>query len=100
MITPEALDSLAEVYRQFADEPGLTRVAETAQIRQNRFSLYPPVYVAGQDAVADDLHLGEVAQVTRGLQNTKELPQQAERYLLNIRNLQNGTICYEEAEQN
>lgn len=99
MITPEALDSLAEVYRQFADEPGLARVTETAQIRQNRFSLYPPVYVAGQDAVADDLHLGEVAQVTRGLQNTKELPQQAERYLLNIRNLQNGTICYEEAEQ-
>ena len=47
------------------------------------------------------LRLGDVASVTRGLQLTKRYPQacSAPRYLLNIQDLQDGEILFENAEQ-
>ena len=65
------------------------------EIEHAGWSLYPPAYLAQDDLPGKSLRLGDVASITRGIQNTKDyLPARSDpRYLLNIVTCRTARSC-------
>lgn len=100
-ISPDGIEKLCRAFKDFSCEKGFSRTVCAEQIQESNCSFYPPLYLAEPSASTGTLRLGEVAAVTRGLQLPKGHPpaQTNPRYLLNIRDLQDGEIHYESAAQ-
>lgn len=98
VLSTEGIYETATLFKYFTDNDSTVKVVETEVIRENEYSLYPMVYLSGSHVFADKLQLGSVAEVIRGIQNISDLPKHGERYFLNIRDIQNGVIHYEEAD--
>lgn len=70
------------------------------EIAERDFELNPRIYLAGEEKMRGGLTLGDVACVTRGLQNTSAPNTYSEeRYLLNIRDIQRGEILCENSDK-
>lgn len=71
------------------------------EIQQAEYSLFPPAYLAASQGSAAQVRVNDIAAVTRGLQLPKghSAPPDGPRYLLNVRDLQDGEIHYENAER-
>lgn len=75
------------------------RLVFAEEIAKREYELNPRLYLAKEEESGEGLSVGDVACVTRGLQNTSQQGMYAEnRYLLNIRDIQNGEILYENAD--
>ncbi|MBP3480362.1 MAG: N-6 DNA methylase, partial [Clostridia bacterium] len=98
-LSDEGIIRIADLYRQFRGEGRWAKTVDAESIRKNAYSLYPPIYLTGYRRSDEKLKLGEVAEVIRGLQNVSDLPSHGQRYLLNVRNIQNGVIRYEGADE-
>lgn len=96
-LSEEGIQIISNLYHHFYGETELARIVPTEEIQQHDHSLYPPVYLTKHPVSNHLLRLGDLATVIRGIQNTSVLPEQGEEYLLNIRDLQQGEICYQEA---
>ena len=100
-LSQPGIDQACRAFSLFACEERFSAVVPKEAIERAGWSLYPPAYLSQDDLPCRSLRLGDVASVTRGLQLTKRYPQacSAPRYLLNIRDLQDGEILFENAEQ-
>lgn len=98
-LSAEGILEILEIFQHFADKDGISKVATEEEIKKNDYSLFPPIYLADAKVLEGKLHLCEIAEITRGLQNTFKTSTSGERYLLNIRDIQNGVICYQDAAQ-
>lgn len=101
MLSQSGISRLCEAFRKYSDEDGFSKVASSQDILLGEFSLYPSVYLAKSGTTAEQLRIKDIAVVVRGLQLPKGNPavQQTPRYLLNIRDLQDGEIHYENTDQ-
>ncbi len=100
-LSQSGIDQAYRAFSSFACEKGFSTLVSKQEIEHAGWSLYPPAYLAQDDLPGKSLRLGDVASITRGIQNTKDyLPARSDpRYLLNIRDLQDGEILFESAEQ-
>lgn len=100
-LSQDGISKLCHAFQHFTDEENFSKAVSVPDIQSAGYALYPPPYLAAPQASANPIRLGDVAAVIRGLQLTKEHPsyQHAPRYFLNIRDLQDGEIRYENAEQ-
>lgn len=90
-------EAISDDVSQFASNSGATKIVSVNEIAERNFSLYPPIYFASQKIFDGNLRLGSVARVVRGLQKPK-LSKTGKRYLLNVRNIQNGKFSYDDAD--
>lgn len=98
-LSREGLEKIIAVFKQFCGEKRWARIVDTENIEKNGYSLYPPVYLSDFQSEDKKLPLGEIADVIRGIQNVSDLPAHGQRYFLNVRNIQNGDIHYEGADE-
>lgn len=100
-LSQAGISRLCEAYRNFSAEEGFSKVVSPQDIQLSEFSLYPPTYLAKPETATKQLQIRDIATVVRGLQLPKGNPavQRNPRYLLNIRDLQDGEIHYENADQ-
>ena len=100
-LSQSGIDQACRAFSLFAYEEHFSAVVPRERIERGGWSLYPPAYLTQDDLPCRSLRLGDVASVTRGFQLAKRCSQacSAPRYLLNIRDLQDGEILFENAEQ-
>ena len=100
-LSSEGISKLCNNFLHFTNENNFSKVVSAQDIENAAYSLYPPPYLVTSPILTNQVRLGDIAIITRGLQLPKRYDEalQTSRYLLNIRDLQNGEICYENAEQ-
>lgn len=100
-LSQEGIEALGGAFRRFHGEASLSKIVPVREIQQGEYSLYPPAYLTASQTFMAETCLKDVATVTRGLQLSKDhfAVQDGPRYLLNIRDLQDGEIHYETAER-
>lgn len=100
-LSQEGISKLCGVFQRFCGEEGLSKAAPVQDIQEAEYSLYPPVYLAASQTFTTQICLKEAAEVIRGLQLPKGCfaAEDGPRYLLNVRDLQDGEIHYEDAER-
>lgn len=102
-ISDEGMDIIWETYEEYCSIPGISSVIPVSQIEQESWSLKPMRYIGEQKFQSDDstLALKDIAQITRGVQLKKEEEERLSEYgtalLLNIKDIQEGNIQYENA---
>ena len=97
-LSPAGISEILKIFQQFSEKDGIAKVVAAEEIEKNDYSLFPPIYLADAKILEGKLRLSEVAEITRGLQNATP-SKQGDRYLLNIRDIQDGVICYCDAVQ-
>ena len=85
---------------------GYGQLVSTARIRENLYTWNPMFYLTDEPSdgeAKETISLGEAAQVTRGLQLAKRdeemLSDDGTHYLLNIKNIEDGSINYEDCKK-
>ncbi|MEK4062481.1 MULTISPECIES: N-6 DNA methylase [Paenibacillus] len=102
-IQEEGISKIVYAYRNGIEEENFSRFVDLAKIREYDYSLNPKEYL-DFDVLKHSFHqtvkLGEIAAIRRGVQLTKEeleeLSNTATHYLLNIKDIENGRIAYDE----
>ncbi|MBR5613990.1 MAG: N-6 DNA methylase [Clostridia bacterium] len=102
--TPTLHDNTIEqIFRMFyeykAEEP-FARIVDYDEIVSKDYILNPQIYLAGEGVLDGQLAIRDIACVTRGIQDLSgnRAVNSKERYLLNVRDIQEGEIIYETAE--
>lgn len=104
-VSKQGLDLIRQAYREYCRISGISSVIPISEIDENVWSLKPMRYIERQEEQnrAFSLSLQDIAQITRGVQLKKEeeerLGQQGTALFLNIKDIQNGEIHYEEANK-
>lgn len=100
-LSQDGIDLVAQAYQQFSPCAQTVQLIPVSDIRTFHYTLHPPIYLSHQQEHADGIVLGDVAAVIRGLQfpNGYLASTQGNRYLLNVRDIQNGEIHYETADR-
>lgn len=100
-LSQNAVSKICNIYRHYVTSEGYAKVVASGEIFANNSSLHPALYLTATQPITKLIRLGEVSSVIRGLQLPKGTPvtQQGTRYLLNVRDIQDGEIHYESADQ-
>ncbi|WP_295475845.1 type I restriction-modification system subunit M/S [uncultured Subdoligranulum sp.] len=99
-LSPSGIDQACRAFQSFVCELPFSAVVPKEAIEHAGWSLYPLTYLTQDNLPSRSLRLGDVASITRGLQLAKGSQVcSTPRYLLNIRDLQNGEILFETADQ-
>lgn len=100
-ISDSAIDKTVALFRSLKSENGFSKIVSSQRIQTADYSLYPPVYLNSSQSTAEQVRLGEIASVIRGLQITKDYPVVANgnRYLLNIRDIHDNEFFYDAADR-
>lgn len=103
-IDSRVIETIQKEYTLFQELSDYSRVVSLDQIRENEFSWNPYLYIQMKEMEEEKgktIELGEIAAINRGAQITKEdermLAENATHYWLNIRNIEDGGICFEGA---
>lgn len=102
-ITGEGITKIISAYWNGTEEEGFSRFVDLAKIREYNYSLNPKEYLdfdVLKYSLGRTLKLGDVASIRRGVQLTaeelSELSVTATHFLLNIKNIEDGRITYDE----
>lgn len=100
-ISEKALFKVAHLYKNLKSEDGFSTVKTIQEIQKANYTFYPPVFLNTVMPSSEQISIGKIATVTRGLQLPRDysLISQGTRYFLNIRDIQNGEFCYDAADQ-
>lgn len=102
-ISREAVRDLQRAYTDFEDWDLFSAIVSLEEIRNKEFSWNPFLYLRFRNSEGSrkTVELGEIAEIMRGAQITKEeekiYAEQATHYWLNIRNMEEGSISFEES---
>ncbi len=102
-ISREAVRDLQRAYTDFEDWDLFSAIVSLEEIRNKEFSWNPFLYLRFRNSEGSrkTVELGEIAEIMRGAQITKEeekiYAEQATHYWLNIRNMEEGNISFEES---
>lgn len=93
-------------YAAFTGTSDYSMVVSLDRIQEKEFSWNPFLYLQmkeGKEVQGRTVELGEIATINRGAQITREdermLAEEATHYWLNIRNIEDGGICFEGASR-
>ncbi|MBH5317505.1 N-6 DNA methylase [Paenibacillus sp. GSMTC-2017] len=102
-ITEEGLTKIVAAYWDGDEEERFCRLMDAEKIRACNYSLNPKEYLefdSLKSLYQNTVTLGEIAEIRRGAQISKEefedLKQSATHYFLNIKDIENGRIVYDE----
>lgn len=101
-ISPEMIARVQAAYEGLEEHRLFSTVVSLEKIREKDFSWNPFLYLQGMDTGAGrkTIRLGEIAEIMRGAQITKEeervYAEQPTHYWLNIRDIDNGNIFFRE----
>lgn len=100
-LSQDGITNICNIYRRYMAVEGYSKIVPVEVIQSTGYSLHPPLYLSVPQLVTRHMRLGEIASVIRGLQLPKGTPvtQQGARYLLNVRDIQDGEIRYDSADQ-
>ena len=90
-----------ELFLNFESLSGISGVAPLEKICKKEYDLQPATYLVNCESASNCVLLKDIAEVTRGWQQAKCCDEFGNRsgYLLNIRDLDHGEICYEGADR-
>lgn len=101
-ITENGIRLVTELFQQYREKQGISRIVNVSQVEKESWSLKPLRYIqTGNYAENTMFCLKDVAEITRGVQLRKEeeeaLALNGTAYYLNIKDIQDGSICFEGA---
>lgn len=103
-ITQHGLDVTSEIFHNYEEKEGISCVVDNAVVAEGICSLKPFLYLEMKSAKTlkqPVLRLKEIAYVMRGVQLKKEeeelLCQNGEAHYLNVKDIRDGNICYEDS---
>lgn len=102
-ISRETVRKLQRAYADFKEHDLFSAVVSLEEIRKKEFSWNPFLYLQSRKAEENrkTVELGEIAEIMRGAQITKEeekiYSERPTHYWLNIRNIEEGDISFEES---
>lgn len=98
-----AIEMITKEYSLFQKRSDYSQVVSLNQIQENEFSWNPFLYLQIREKEGEKgrvIKLGEIAMINRGVQLSKEdermLMEEPTHYWLNVRNIEDGGICFEE----
>ncbi|MDD3040999.1 N-6 DNA methylase [Bacteroides sp.] len=102
-ISPEGIKKIIESYIYGVEEGHFSIFADIEKIKEYNYTLNPTEYLDFdllKNSFSNSIGLKEVAQITRGVQLSKEDLEQLSRerthYFINVKDIENGRICYDE----
>lgn len=102
-ISQEGLDKLVSCYEHTIPNEDISRWVKCSEVGEFDYTLNPFFYLEMEKAEGEpggNIELEKIASVTRGVQINKEdervLSEYGTHCLLNIRNIENGSIAYED----
>lgn len=105
-ITDEGLEKIITTYKEGIEESHFSQFVRLEKIREYNYTLNSIEYLdfdVLKNTFDNSVILGEVAQITRGVQISKEdlkmLSKESTHYLLNIKDIENGKINYDETSK-
>lgn len=100
-ISERAITKIAHLFKNFKSESGYSKLITFQEILKANYTFYPPVFLNTPQPSSEQIALGKIAAVIRGLQLPKDYPMVSAgaRYFLNIRDIQNGEFHYDTADQ-
>ena len=93
------MTDIVDDFSNFTAQSQFTKIVTRGEIEDKDYSLFPSLYLSSQEVLKGDLKLGDVAVVTRGLQHITAFAEAGSRYLLNVRDIHNNKICYDNADK-
>lgn len=102
-ITNEGINKILECYRCGFEEESFSRFVDLEKIKEYNYTLNPKEYLdfdALKNLFDKSVALKDVAEIIKGVQVSKEdleeLSKQPNYYLINIKDIENGKINYDE----
>lgn len=102
-ISPEGINKIIEYYKYGIEENHFSKFVDLEKIKEYDYKLNPKEYLdfdVLKNLFDSSVPLKEVAQITRGVQVSKEdleqLSKQPTHYFLNVKDIENGRISYDE----
>ena len=105
-ITQEGTKLVNDIFHNYYEKEGISCIVDVSEVAENTCSLKPLRYLemrSAQSMNQDVLCLKEIAKVMRGVQLKKEeeevLCQNGVAHYLNIKDIQEENICYEDSKK-
>lgn len=105
-ITDEGLGKIIATYKEGIEESHFSQFVSLEKIREYNYTLNSVEYLdfdVLKNTFDNSVILGDVAQITRGVQISKDdlkmLSKESTHYLLNIKDIENGKINYDETSK-
>nr|WP_275299031.1 N-6 DNA methylase [Clostridium sp. YIM B02500] len=105
-ITDEGLEKIISTYKEGIEESHFSQFVTLEKIREYNYTLNSMEYLdfdVLKNTFDNSVILGDVAQITRGVQISKDdlkvLSKASTHYLLNIKDLEDGKINYDETSK-
>lgn len=102
-ITDEGINKIIEAYRYGIQEDSFSKFVDLEKIKEYNYTLNPKEYLdfdVLKNSFENTVALRDVAQINRGVQISKEdleeLSKGPTHYLLNVKDIDNGRILYDE----
>ena len=100
ILTDDGIEKICNAYNTFSENE-FVRIVNRETVQQNDYSLHPPLYLTTKEPFCGQTRLRDVARVTRGLTRLDSTVNSCsnENFLLNVRNIQDNKIVFDELEQ-
>lgn len=102
-ITIEGINKILECYRHGIEEDGFSKLVDLEKIKEYNYTLNPKEYLdfdALKNLFKESVSLKEIAKIIKGVQVSKEdaeeLLKRPEFYFLNVKDIENGRINYDD----
>lgn len=102
-ISTEGIDKILKCYRYGIEEESFSRFVDLEKIKEHNYTLNPLEYLEFdvlKNSFDNTVKLKDIAQITKGVQVLKEdleeLSKQPNYYFLNVKDIENGRINYDE----
>ena len=105
-LTDETINKIFDVFKNGTEEERFSTIVDTGTLEKNEFNLNASFYLNAQligQQLRDSITLRDVAEILPGVQVTASdldvLKKNATHYFLNVRNIQDDSILYEEEDR-
>ena len=105
-LTNETINKIVDAFNNATEEERFSTIVDTGTLEKNEFNLNASFYLNAQligQQLRDSITLRDVAEILPGVQVTASdldvLKKNATHYFLNVRNIQDDSILYEEEER-
>lgn len=105
-LTNETINKIVDAFNNATEEERFSTVVDTGTLEKNEFNLNASFYLNAQlivQQLRDSITLRDIAEILPGVQVTASdldvLKKNATHYFLNVRNIQDDSILYEEEDR-
>ena len=105
-LTNETINKIMDAFNRATEEERFSTIVDTGTLEKNEYNLNASFYLNAQligQQLRDSIALRDIAEILPGVQVTASdldvLKKNATHYFLNVRNIQDDTILYEEEDR-